>query len=58
VTGYVVTALPGGATCSTSGTKCTIKGLTGGKSYTFAVQTKNKYGAGAPTTSKSVTIKK
>jgi YVTN family beta-propeller protein len=58
VTGYVVTALPGGATCSTTSTKCTIKGLTGGKSYKFAVQTKNKYGSGAPATSKSVTIKK
>ncbi len=58
VKGYVVTALPGGKTCATTGTKCTVKGLTGGSKYTFAVQAKSKYGAGAPVTSKSVKIKK
>lgn len=58
VTGYVVTALPGGKTCTTTKTTCTIKKLTGGVKYTFAVQAKSKYGAGAPGNSKLTTIKK
>lgn len=58
VTGYIVTALPGGKTCSTTKTTCTVKKLTGGVKYTFSVQAKSKYGAGAPGTSKAVTVKK
>ena len=58
VTGYVVTALPGGKTCTTTKTTCTIKKLTGGVKYTFAVQAKSKYGAGAPGNSKLTTVKK
>lgn len=58
VTGYLVTALPGGKTCSTTGTTCTINGLTGGNKYTFAVQSKSKYGAGSPANSAKATIKK
>ncbi|WP_433046989.1 fibronectin type III domain-containing protein [Dactylosporangium sp. CS-033363] len=37
VTGYVVTASPGGATCTTTGLSCTVTGLTGGTAYTFTV---------------------
>ncbi len=42
VTGYLVTASPGGATCSTSSvstTTCTVTGLTNGTPYTFIVTT-------------------
>ena len=58
VTGYVVTALPGGKTCSTKKTTCTIKKLSGGTKYTFAVQTTSKFGAGVPRNSSTVTVKK
>jgi len=58
VTGYVVTALPGGKTCSTKKTTCTIKKLSGGTKYTFAVQATSKYGAGIPRNSSTVTVKK
>ena len=35
---YIATALPGGATCTTSGaTSCTIDGLTNGRAYTVTV---------------------
>ncbi len=38
ITGYIVTASPGGATCTTSGaTSCTVLGLTNGTPYTFTV---------------------
>jgi alpha-tubulin suppressor-like RCC1 family protein len=38
LTGYTVTASPGGATCTTSGaTSCTVHGLAGGQRYTFTV---------------------
>ncbi len=39
VTGVVVTASPGGATCTDAGTSCTISGLTNGQSYTFTAVT-------------------
>lgn len=38
VTGYVVTATPGGKTCYTTGTSCTVTGLTDGVEYTFTVR--------------------
>src|SRR5450631_331729 len=42
VTGYTVTAAPGGATASTSGaTTATVAGLTNGTSYTFSVTATN-----------------
>lgn len=57
VTGYVVTALPGGKTCSTKKTTCTIQKLSGGTKHTFAVQTTSKYGARVPRNSSTVTVK-
>jgi VCBS repeat-containing protein len=49
ITGYTVTASPGGRTCSwaTGALACTITGLTNGTAYTFAVQAVNAVGTGA-----------
>lgn len=44
ITGYIVTAHPGGLTVSGTGSPLTISGLTNGTSYTFAVQAINKAG--------------
>ncbi len=42
IKGYVVTATPGGANCSTSGAlSCTVLGLLGATSYTFSVAAVN-----------------
>ena len=44
--GYTATASPGGATCSTSTTSCTLSGLTAGTSYTVNVLTRTSAGDG------------
>jgi Ricin-type beta-trefoil lectin domain/Concanavalin A-like lectin/glucanases superfamily/Fibronectin type III domain len=52
VTGYTVTASPGGATVTATGTSATVTGLTSGTSYTFTVTANNAVGTGpasAPT---------
>ncbi len=47
VTGYQVTASPGGATCTTATTSCVVPGLTNGTTYTFTVTATNGNGTGA-----------
>lgn len=46
ILGYTVVALPGGHSCTTTGsTRCTIVGLSTGKNFTFTVRSQNKFGA-------------
>ncbi len=44
---YTVTAEPGLETCQTSGTSCTVNGLTNDDAYTFTVVATNVFGTGA-----------
>ena len=44
VTGYTVTAAPGGNTCTTTGTSCTVDGLTNGTTHTFTVTASEQHG--------------
>ncbi len=55
ITGYTVTANPGGQQCSwTSGAlSCTVTGLTNGTNYTFAVTATNAAGTSAASASSS-----
>ncbi len=48
ITGYTVTAAPGGATCTTSALSCTVNGLTNGTAYTFTVVATNAIGTSTP----------
>ena len=47
IDGYVVRAQPGGRTCSTATTTCTVTGLTNGTAYTFTVTASSAAGQGA-----------
>lgn len=48
VSGYVVTAKPGGKSCATSGrTSCKVSGLRPGLAYTFTVNARNAAGTSA-----------
>ncbi len=48
ITSYTVTSAPGGRTCTTGGTSCTVNGLANGTPYTFTVVATNAAGSGAP----------
>lgn len=50
ITGYTVSALPGGATTTGAGSPITLTGLTPGTAYTFTVTATNSVGTGAPST--------
>ena len=57
ITGYTVTATPGGATASTSGAlTATVVGLTNGTAYTFTVTATNSAGVG-PASAASAAVK-
>ena len=53
ITGYAVTASPGGATCTTTKNSCTITGLTAGVAYTFTVIATNGLGTSNTSTASS-----
>ena len=55
ITGYTVTASPGGATCTTTGLTCTVSGLTNGTAYTFTVKATSAVGTGPASNALSAT---
>ena len=58
ITGYKVTASPGGAICATSGLSCVVTGLTNGQPYTISVVALSPAGESPPAFSSAVAIPK
>jgi hypothetical protein len=58
ISGYTVTATPGGATCTTSATGCTVAGLSPGTTYTMSVTATNARGTGPAGVSSPVSLAK
>lgn len=56
ITGYTVTANPGGATCVTAALSCTIAGLANGTSYLFTVTASNVVATSAPSAPSAATV--
>lgn len=56
VTGYLVTANPGGRTCTTALMTCTVTGLTNGTPHTFTVKKTNSAGASSTSSTASVAV--
>lgn len=59
ITGYTVTAQPGGQTCTpvpATATTCTFTGLTLGQAYTFSVQASNGMGSSGPSAATSPVV--
>lgn len=55
ITGYTVTASPGGATCTAAAaTRCTVRGLSAGTAYTFAVTATNAAGTSPASTTRAI----
>jgi hypothetical protein len=54
VTSYTATALPGGASCQSATTTCTIPGLTNGTEYQVSVTATNLLGVSSPSAPVSV----
>ena len=55
ITGYTVTASPGGVTCTAVGLGCSVSGLANGTTYAFTVRAQNAVGFGAPSNALSAT---
>ncbi len=53
ITGYTVTASPGGATASCPASPCTVTGLTNGTTYTFTVHATNANGSSVESSASS-----
>lgn len=56
ISGYTVTASPGGATCTTTTTSCTITGLTPGTAVTFSAAATSASGTGAASVASNAVI--
>ena len=54
ISAYVAVASPGGATCSSVSTGCTIRGLINGKKYTVSVHSHNARGNSGATSASAV----